>query len=44
MKYLDTGFPEPGATAVWGDAAVWVPVGAVDRLRHTSRPCATRTR
>ena len=25
MKYLDTGFPEPGATAVWGDAAVWVP-------------------
>lgn len=27
MKYLDTGFPEPGATAVWGDAAVWVPYG-----------------
>jgi len=25
MKYLDTGFPEPGATAIWGDAAVWVP-------------------
>ena len=25
MKHLDTGFPEPGATAVWGDAAVWVP-------------------
>ncbi len=25
MKYLSTGFPEPGATAVWGDAAVWVP-------------------
>ena len=25
LKYLDTGFPEPGATAVWGDAAVWVP-------------------
>ncbi|SFS13084.1 alpha-L-rhamnosidase [Microbacterium sp. cf046] len=25
MKYLNTGFPEPGATAVWGDAAVWVP-------------------
>ncbi|HEX7223103.1 MAG TPA: family 78 glycoside hydrolase catalytic domain, partial [Candidatus Limnocylindrales bacterium] len=25
MKYLDTGFPEPGSTAVWGDAAVWVP-------------------
>ena len=25
MKYLDTGFPEPGPTAVWGDAAVWVP-------------------
>ncbi|WP_417512302.1 family 78 glycoside hydrolase catalytic domain [Microbacterium sp.] len=25
MKYLDTGFPEPGATAVWGDAAAWVP-------------------
>ncbi|HEX5729502.1 alpha-L-rhamnosidase [Microbacterium sp.] len=25
MKYLDTNFPEPGATAVWGDAAVWVP-------------------
>jgi alpha-L-rhamnosidase len=25
MKYLSTGFPEPGATAIWGDAAVWVP-------------------
>jgi alpha-L-rhamnosidase len=25
MKHLDTGFPEPGATAVWGDAAIWVP-------------------
>ena len=25
LKYLDTGFPEPGATAIWGDAAVWVP-------------------
>ncbi|WP_243075464.1 alpha-L-rhamnosidase [Microbacterium sp. SS28] len=25
MKHLETGFPEPGATAVWGDAAVWVP-------------------
>lgn len=25
MKHLDTGFPEPGATAIWGDAAVWVP-------------------
>jgi alpha-L-rhamnosidase len=25
LKYLDTGFPAPGATAVWGDAAVWVP-------------------
>ncbi|MGA9869653.1 MAG: family 78 glycoside hydrolase catalytic domain, partial [Rhodococcus sp. (in: high G+C Gram-positive bacteria)] len=25
LKYLDTGFPTPGATAVWGDAAVWVP-------------------
>ncbi|WP_228528097.1 family 78 glycoside hydrolase catalytic domain [Microbacterium sp. UFMG61] len=25
LKYLDTGFPPPGATAVWGDAAVWVP-------------------
>ncbi|SIT83611.1 alpha-L-rhamnosidase [Microbacterium sp. RU33B] len=25
MKYLNTGFPEPGATAIWGDAAVWVP-------------------
>lgn len=25
MKHLDTGFPEPGATAVWGDAAAWVP-------------------
>ena len=25
LKYLDTGFDEPGATAVWGDAAVWVP-------------------
>ena len=25
LKYLDTGFPAPGATAIWGDAAVWVP-------------------
>jgi alpha-L-rhamnosidase len=25
IKFLDTGFPTPGATAVWGDAAVWVP-------------------
>lgn len=25
LKYLDTGFPPPGPTAVWGDAAVWVP-------------------
>lgn len=25
LKYLNTGFPAPGATAVWGDAAVWVP-------------------
>ena len=25
LKYLDTGFPAPAATAVWGDAAVWVP-------------------
>ena len=43
MKYLDTGFPEPGATAVWGDAAVWVP-WALWRRTATSRRCATRTR
>ncbi|MCA0218471.1 MAG: glycoside hydrolase family 78 protein [Actinobacteria bacterium] len=25
LKYCDTGFPTPGATAIWGDAAIWVP-------------------
>lgn len=34
MKYLDTGFPEPGATAVWGDAAVWVPWALWEAYGH----------
>ncbi|GAA1002130.1 alpha-L-rhamnosidase [Subtercola frigoramans] len=25
LKFLDTGFPTPPATAIWGDAGVWVP-------------------
>lgn len=36
MKYLDTGFPEPGSTAVWGDAAVWVPWALWTAYGHES--------
>ncbi|WP_442574063.1 family 78 glycoside hydrolase catalytic domain [Microbacterium sp. F51-2R] len=50
MKYLDTGFPEPGATAVWGDAAVWVPwalwiaYGHDETLRETYPLMTAHTR
>ncbi len=41
MKYLATGFPEPGSTAVWGDAAVWVPWALWTAYGHeqTLRDC-----
>lgn len=50
MKHLDTGFPEPGVTAVWGDAAVWVPwalwqaYGRVETLRDAYPLMVAHTR
>lgn len=34
LKFLDTGFPNPGPTAVWGDAAIWVPWALWEAYGH----------